>query len=188
MWLHEPRSGRTFEGRGGLAVAPGRAVRMILLGGAGSTMMDAWVSTSDARIAVPPLGRTWRAFDGGGARLPVDVMRWWLLAPLAGRLFAASDEGPEWLLRVPDGSVVDLRLGSLERCGGTALVAVRRGAGRAARVSECRDRNGTISAGDWAELDDVATGASVRVVVEAASPSPPDEAAFVDPDDARAAR
>ncbi|HEY5242922.1 MAG TPA: hypothetical protein VIJ22_15690, partial [Polyangiaceae bacterium] len=42
--LREPRSGRVIRGRGGLAVVPGRALRMILIGVAGVTMLDAWVT------------------------------------------------------------------------------------------------------------------------------------------------
>lgn len=38
--LHEPRSGRNVTGRGAIAVAPGRAMRMILVGAAGYTNMD----------------------------------------------------------------------------------------------------------------------------------------------------
>ena len=51
--MREPRSGHVVDGRGAIAVAPGRAVRMILVGGAGLTLLDAWVARRGWRFAVP---------------------------------------------------------------------------------------------------------------------------------------
>ena len=42
--MREPGSGRVIDGRGAIAVEPGQAVRMILTGAAGATMLDAWVT------------------------------------------------------------------------------------------------------------------------------------------------
>ncbi len=169
--MREPRSGRTVEGRGGIAVAPGRAVRMILLAGAGSTMLDAWVSTERYRFAIPALDRvlTGSGIETEVADLPVGFLRWWFLAPLEGALFAASAERDErdghdevWLLRAGD-AVVELRTAPCEP--GQGLQATRRARGRADRVLECRHAAGP-SAGDFAEYDDSVSGLHVRIDVE----------------------
>jgi hypothetical protein len=176
--LREPRSGRSIEGRGAIAVAPERAVRMILVGGAGSTMLDAWVSPEQHRIAIPALDLVRRG--GEDAELPVGFLRWWFVSPLSGRLFAAADDPhPVWLLR--DGeAVVELRASA---CGhGEGLLAIRRTASRAERVLECRAHDAEVSVGDTAEYDDLLTGLHVHVDVESVTEGRPHEAAFRDPD------
>lgn len=175
--LREPRSGRTVEGRGAIAVAPGRAVRMILLGGAGSTMLDAWVSTDRYRIAVPALDSVRRGGEAEVADLPVGFLRWWFLAPLTGTLFAATDD--TWLLREGQ-AVVEVRTVPCDHEQG--LMAIRRAGVRAEQVLECRRDRAGASVGDFAEYDDRVSGLHVRIDVESVASVPPDEQAFRDPD------
>lgn len=178
--LHEPRSGRTLEGRGAIAVAPGQAVRMILVGGAGSTMLDAWVSPARHRVAIPALDLVRRGGEAEVADLPVAFLRWWFLEPLSGQLIAAADDSdPVWLLRTP-GAVVELRSTACgEREG---LLAIRHAGAHAERVLECRAHDEEASVGDSADYDDLASGLHVRVDVESVSAGPPDAQAFLDPD------
>ncbi len=190
--LREPRGGRVVEGRGGLAVAPGRALRMILVGGAGSTMLDVWVSSERYRVAVPALDLVRRG-RGGAADLPVAFLRWWFLEPLGGRLFAATESEaggrPAWLLR-DDGGVVELREAPCER--GEGLRATRRTppalhegapvAGQAERVLACVAGTPSPSVGDRADYEDLASGLTLHVEVESVSATAPPDDAFVDPD------
>jgi hypothetical protein len=180
--MRAPRTGHVEDGRGAIAIAPGRAVRMILVGGAGFTLLDAWVSRDRWRIAVPPANVVRR----GGASddpddLPVGFLRWWFFTPLEGALFAAArtDSGMLWLLHDAD-AVIEL----LETpCSGGRLLAVtRRAHGRSETVRECRGR--VARAGDWVEYGDAASGLGIRLVVESVASEVPHDGAFGDPDDA----
>ena len=181
--MREPHTGRVVDGRGAIAVSPGQAVRMILIGGAGATILDAWVTRDRWRVAVPPLDLVRRGGAEEPRDMPVGFLRWWFLTPLGGTLFAASDgdaaeRGPIWLLR--DGrSVVELREGTCE--GGQLLRATRRIEGHAETVDECRlaDRP---RVGDTARYVDESSGLRVEVAFESIASEPPDPAAFRDPD------
>lgn len=114
--LTEPRSGRRLAARGAVAVAPPRALRMILLGPGGTTALDLWMSGDRYRFAVPAID-----LDKRGALtsprverrgLPVDFLGWWLLRPAAGELLhhARVARADRFVLR--DGSaIVDLVVG-----------------------------------------------------------------------------
>jgi hypothetical protein len=176
--LRDPRSGRVIDGRGAIAVAPGQAVRMILVGGAGATLLDAWVTRSRWRIAVPPLQMVRRGGADDPPELPVGFLRWWFIAGLEGTMFAASPDGTLLLLR--DGeAVVELRLGAC--AAGRRVSATRRLQGRSERVEQCRpiERPG---AGDEVEYVDLTRGLRVGVRVESVGAAPPDGDAFRDPD------
>lgn len=199
--LHEPRSGRTFEARGAVAVLPGKAMRMVLVGPGGATALDAWTTPDRWRLAIPALGRVSRGGAGsgetshtGGATpaLPVGFFRWWFLAPFEGRLLTSRAR--------PDATLYVLRQGEdtislLERPaeGPTlTLLASRRDGARAEqpgpRGSTVVDRlswsghRGAPGAGDSAFYEQPATGLTVKVVVESLSDEAPDPAAFLDPD------
>jgi hypothetical protein len=180
--LREPRTGRVVDGRGAIAVSPGRAVRMILVGGAGATVLDAWVTPQRWRVAVPPLDLVRRGGSDEPRDMPVGFLRWWLLTPLEGTLFAAAfTEGdPRWLLR-DDGAVVELRQGVCP--GGGALHATRRAAGHAETVDECR-QDGAPRAGDSAGYVDEGSGLRVDLQFESVASQPPSGEAFDDPDQA----
>jgi hypothetical protein len=180
--MHEPRSGRVIDGRGGIAVAPGRAVRMILVAGAGATVLDAWVTPERWRVAVPVMGVVRRGGRDEPHDLPIGFLRWWFFTPLEGTLFAATftHPGAFWLLRSGD-AVVELRAGPCDR--GAELAATRRLHGRAERVDECRARP-TPSPGDRVHYEDSASGLAVDLVVETLAAAPPEEEAFRDPEEA----
>jgi hypothetical protein len=178
--MRQPRSGRALDARGGIAVAPGRALRMILVAGAGATMLDAWVTRDQWRIAVPPAGIVRRGGSGDPDDLPVGFLRWWFFRPLEGMLFAASrsqgTSGAEdvFLLRDDDGAAVELRAG---RC----LRASRRRNGRTEHVDECLVRV-RPAAGDCVRYQDESSGLIVDLQLESLATAPPDEDAFRDPD------
>jgi hypothetical protein len=180
--LRDPRSGRVLDGRGALAVAPGRGLRMVLVGVAGSTLLDAWVTRSAWRIAVPAASMVRRGGGTAPAALPVAFLRWWFLARFAGELFASRVQPDERLWLVRDrAAVVELRIGRCDR--GTRLVARRRtvDAGDES-VEECR-RAAIPSAGDTVRYADRTSGLEVTFAVEGVTPEPPDPAAFRDPDE-----
>jgi hypothetical protein len=178
--LREPRSGRIVRGRGGIAVAPEKGVRLILLGVAGMTMLDAWVTPHRWRVAVPPAGIVRRGGDDAPADLPIAFLRGWFFRPLAGTLFAASlgAEGPTWLLRDGD-AVVVARARACDR--GWRLLVTRRQQGHAESVDECR-RGARPEPGDRVAYRDETTHLAVDLVLEGVSPEPPPGEAFTDPD------
>jgi hypothetical protein len=180
IMMREPRSGRVIDGRGAIAVAPGRAVRMILVGGAGATVLDAWATRARWRVAVPPLDVVRRGGAEDPGDLPVGFLRWWLLTPFGGTLFAAAfvPGGYAWLLR-EDGAVVELREGTCPR--GRLLHATRRARGRSETVDECREADAP-RAGDTAGYLDVASGLRVDLLFESVASQPPSAEAFDDPD------
>jgi hypothetical protein len=91
--IRDEVSGRGFEGRGVVAVMPGRALRMVLLGPGGSTAMDAWIREGKWRVAIPALDRIARG-DRSTPRssmrgLPIDLLERWLIAPWGGKVVTA---------------------------------------------------------------------------------------------------
>jgi hypothetical protein len=178
--LREPRSGRAILGRGGIAVAPGRALRMILVGVAGATLLDAWVTPQHWRVAVPLLGLVRRGGEQAPDDLPIAFLRWWFFTPLDGQLLAATLQGrePMWLLRAGD-AVVALRAAACDR--GQRLVASRWQRGRAETVDECRGAEGP-TAGDRVHYQEGAAGLAIDLVLETVSADPPVAEAFADPD------
>src|SRR5580704_6974926 len=72
--MRDPASGRVVDGRGAIAVAPGRAVRMMLVGAAGATLLDAWVTPTRWRIAVPPLDLVRRGANDEPRDMPVGFL------------------------------------------------------------------------------------------------------------------
>jgi hypothetical protein len=179
--MRDPRSGRVVDGRGAIAVAPGEAVRMILIGAAGATMLDAWVTRAHWRVAVPPLEVVRRGGLEDPPDMPVGFLRWWFLTPLTGTLFAATfvaDGGVIWLLR-EGGAVIELREGSCSR--GSLLRATRRTHGHGEAVDECRE-SATPRVGDTARYIDEASGLRVEVLLESIATAPPSADAFRDPD------
>lgn len=178
----DPRTRRHFQGRGALAVDPGRAARMILLGPGGATAMDLWVTPSSFRFAVPALARVMRGGTDPRASkgLPVDMLRWWFLSPLEGRLLyaRASSRETSWVLRAGEATVT-------VRTDGQRFAALRRANGRAESI-EWLGRGLEPRTGTRGVYRD-ATGLEVEVVVEEVMTDPPEADAFVDPDRAEVA-
>jgi hypothetical protein len=178
--MREPRTGHVVDGRGAIAVAPGRAVRMILVGGAGATVLDAWVTPDKWRVAVPPLALVRRGGSDEPSDLPVGFLRWWFFRPLEGTVFAAgaTPAAEMWLLRDGD-AVVELREARCDR--GTLTTSTRRVGARTERIDECR-AGASRSANDRVSYEDEATGLVVRIVLEEVARDPPSEEAFANPD------
>ncbi|GAC1353023.1 MAG: hypothetical protein NVS3B20_17270 [Polyangiales bacterium] len=90
--LRDPLSGRGFEGRGVVVVRPQQALRMILLGPGGATVMDVWIRGARFRVAIPPLDRVVRGDTSTGAAtmrgLPVALLWRWLVVPFEGTVLA----------------------------------------------------------------------------------------------------
>ncbi|MFI5297821.1 MAG: hypothetical protein ACHREM_06945 [Polyangiales bacterium] len=106
--LRDGATGFGFEGRGALAVRPGRALRMVLLGAGGMTAMDVWIDGDRFRAAIPALDRVVRG-DATAAPettrgLPIALLRDWMIAP-----FGAGTSQRRWgvYARPVDGHVVD---------------------------------------------------------------------------------
>ena len=185
--IRSASSGGVLEGRGGLAVAPGRAVRIVLVMAGGPTLLDAWVTEHRWRVAVPARGTVERGSDPAPDGLPVSFLRRWFLHPLEGTLVAvaARDSYPAMLV-VDRGGAMEIRTGRCER--GELTRTTRLVGGRATeQIDECLAPGGPKS-GNWAHYADMATGLNVDVMFESDSVGIPEDAAFADPDDASASR
>jgi hypothetical protein len=185
--LLEPRSGRVVDGRGAMAVSPGRALRLILVGAAGGTMLDAWVTADQWRVAIPPSGQVRRGNatasgrgEGDARDLPVAFLRWLFFTPLQGTLFAGEREHDGFLFVLRDREVVlEVRLRPCDR--GRFATVTRRSPGRVERLDECRAANGP-QPGDWVTYRDDSTGLRCDLAIESVASEPPDDVAFRDPD------
>jgi len=129
--------GRAFDARGAVAVRRGEAMRMVLLGPGGATVLDAWVTPTRWRILVPPIGLARRGTCAArgpcDAAPPVAFFRAFFLAPFEGRVVAALPDGRA-LLRGDDGASLLARgVGSfrLDRLGADEHVEIDTASGRA---------------------------------------------------------
>jgi hypothetical protein len=195
--LREPRTGRSFVARGGLAVDPRRALRMILLGPGGATAIDAWVTPDAYRFEVPPIGLLRRGGEASDPALPVEFFRWWFLGGLDGRLLA-SYAGPSLAVaRLP---ACEGRWFVLRRATSTVTLCDRAasGAGLEVRAIERAPSAGRVAArevrlafegaslaphaGDSSDYEDASSGVRAHVEIESLDAEPPDPVAFLDPD------
>jgi hypothetical protein len=179
--LREPRTGRTIDARGAVAVDPHRALRMILVGPGGATALDVWVTRARWRLAIPALERVEKGDGEDPAGMPIGFFRWWFLAPLDGALESAEVEPAGFMLVLRD----DRATTSLHtaRAGDALHLDVSRRA-RETGATEALDWGGrslTPHAGDRAAYSDLRTGLTVSVVVEDVQGAPPDPEAFADP-------
>jgi hypothetical protein len=177
--IHDPRTGKKYEARGAVAVSPEHAARMMLVGPGGTTALDVWVTRDRFRFAVPAIHLEKRGgsdpSDANG--LPIGMLRWWFLSPLAGRLLVARSSEAEsaWLLR-DGGAIVRVRT------DGRHFVAVRREADRVEGI-EWLGRGLSPRAGARGRYVEGRYGLRVDVVVEEVMDREPDPAAFLDPDE-----
>lgn len=173
--LREPRTGKIFEGRGAIAVRPGQAVRMILVGPGGATALDLWITPEKWRLHAPALGPP-RHGTKAPPELPVGFFRWWFLAPYDGRLLTV--DGNRVVMRAGESTI---RLGVAATVSHRAhVVAARRTEGH----EETLEWVGLLAhpaPGDRARYVDP-TGVAADVVVEGVSFDFEDMAAFMDPD------
>ena len=115
-----PAFGPPMSARGAYAVQPPDALRMQLVGPAGSLALDVWMRGEASRLSVPPIGLVERQAKGETPSMgrPVGFLRWWMLHPLDGKLlFAAEARTGEHLfvLRAFDGALVEARVNGSDR-------------------------------------------------------------------------
>lgn len=175
----DPRTGKRYDARGAVAVDPGRAVRMMLVGAGGATALDAWVTKDRFRFVIPAAQLERRGGrDPEAARgLPIGFLRWWFLAPLEGRLLTARSNRAEsaWLLR--DGPATVTLRGD-----GQQFRALRRD-GQSLEGIEWFARGLVPTTGARGRYLEGTYGLSIDVVVEEVLADPPEPDAFVDPDE-----
>ncbi len=182
--LREPRTRHAFQARGAVAVDPGRALRMILLGPGGATALDAWVTRERWRFAVPPLDLVRRGGADSTAErgLPVGFFRWWFLSPLEGVLLARDEGDSPFFAVVRDGGATMEVFGAAE--GHRACVAaVRRRGAMHESLWSCTVLGSPPREGDRASYAELDTGLHVDIYVEGPAGAP-DREAFADPDGA----
>jgi hypothetical protein len=177
--ITDPRTGKQYEARGAVAISPDRAARMMLVGPGGTTALDVWVTKDRFRFVVPAINLKKRGgTDPAEARgLPIGMLRWWFLSPLAGRLLLARSTPSEssWILR--DGAAtVTLR------SDGRRFVALRR-EGDTLEGIEWVARGLVPQSGARGQYIEGRFGLRVDVVVEEVLANEPDPEAFSDPDE-----
>ncbi|HEX7667224.1 MAG TPA: hypothetical protein VF407_21985 [Polyangiaceae bacterium] len=195
--MKEPRSGRTIEARGAVAVEPRHAMRLVLLGPGGATALDVWVTRDAWRFAVPSLDVVRHSQDGDtdddkAAGFPIGFFRWWFLEPLDGKLLTAFDlplseedrkyaTALHYLVLRKDESTVGLKIADTPR--GRLYFATRRTVGQRS-VDHLHWASHAFSPepGLGASYTQTGTGIRVDIEVESISPDEPDPAAFLDPD------
>jgi len=182
--MHEPKTGKTFEARGAVAVDPHKAIRMILVGPGGATALDAWATADRFRLAVPALDLVRRGTVADGA-LPIGFFRWWFLHPFDGRLLTARAKPASTLFVLRQGTATITILE--ETAGAQAGLATRRDGKALDRLAWVGKDLGP-GEGDRALYQQPSTGLQVMVDVESIATDPPDPAAFVDPDPSGAGR
>jgi hypothetical protein len=171
-------TGKTWTARGAVAISPAHAARMMLLGPAGSTALDVWVTKDRFRFAVPAVHFERRGGKGpeDARGLPIGMLRWWFLAPLDGRLLLArsTESDSAWLLK--DGAAT-----VTVRTDGRRFLAVRREDGHLEAI-EWLGRGLSPDTGARGRYLEGRYGLRVEVVVEEVLPNEPDPEAFADPD------
>jgi hypothetical protein len=192
--MREPNTGRVLQARGAVAVDPHRAVRLVLLGPGGATALDVWVTEDAWRFSVPALNivrhsKVGDSSSDAAAGFPVEFFRWWFLEPLDGRLLYAErahDEHDPILFR------------TFVLANGETTVTLKAlyGPQRRAFLASRRDmRNHMVDhliwgahgfapgPGEEATYKQGKSGFQVEIGVEEISQDPPDQTAFIDPDD-----
>ena len=177
--ISDPRTGRSYQARGAVAVSPGRAARMILIGPGGTTALDVWVTKERFRFAVPAIKLEKRGgTDPAEARgLPIGMLRWWFLSPLAGRLLLARSTAAEsaWILRDGQATVT-------VRSDGSRFIALRRESDTLEGI-EWISRGLVPQSGEHGRYVEGRYGLRVDVHVEEVLEKEPDPDAFADPDE-----
>jgi len=181
--VKDPRTGKLVQVRGAVAVHPGKAARMLLVGPGGTTAVDLWVTPERWRVSIPAAQierRGGRDLDDA-LGLPIGFARWWLLAPVEGELiFAQSSgvggKGKKLWFRTSANGVVTID------APGEFLVATRRAPDGRRDSVIWPSASPSPSAPLEASYHDLTLGLTVDVAIEAVMPDEPDPAAFVDPD------
>jgi hypothetical protein len=174
----DPRSGNVYRARGAVAVNPEQAARLVLIGPAGATALDLWVTRERYRFAVPPIHLERRGGAGrdGTRGLPIGFLRWWLLSPLVGELVLARSSPSESAFLLRDGPAT-----VTVRTDGEHLVAVRR-EGEHLEGLEWASEGGGPKTGARGRYIDGDWGVRVNVLIEEVLSEEPDPASLSDPD------
>jgi hypothetical protein len=173
--LREPHTGKIFEGRGAIAIQPGHALRMILVGPGGATALDLWITPEKWRLHAPALGPP-RHGTTSPPELPIGFFRWWFLAPYEGRMLTVDDG--HVVMRAGDATV---RLGVAATASHRAHVALARHTANRDETLEWVGLLAHPAPGDRARYVDRG-GIAAEVLVEAVTFDFDDMAAFMDPD------
>ena len=177
--INDPRTGREYQARGAVAISPDHAARMILVGPGGTTALDVWVTKDRFRFAVPAIKLEKRGGTDPAEAigLPIGMLRWWFLSPLAGRLLLARSTAAEsaWILR--DGSAI-----VTVRSDGRRFIALRR-QGDTLEGIEWLSHGLVPQQGEHGRYIEGRYGLRVEVVVEEVLAAEPDPDAFADPDE-----
>ena len=158
-------------------MAPGEAMRLILLGPGGSTALDVWVTPDRWRCHVPALGLLRRGGENAPAGLPIAFFRAWFIAPFAGRLLTSS--GGELVLRDRAATVrmsagVAFGRGRLVRREGTSVEQLD--------LLDLLDGGESTAKNAHIRYQSEGSGVEVELLVEGRSSEAPDPEAFADPD------
>lgn len=108
MTIEAPLLPGAIRARGAVAIAPGRAARVVLLGPGGTTAADLWMDRARHRLAIPAREEVVRGERGDALRgMPLELFRTWFLEPLDGELLDASidDDVLVAVLRTEDATV-----------------------------------------------------------------------------------
>ncbi len=177
--MREPNTGRTFSARGGLAVSPGRNVRLQLLGPGGSTALDAWLSRDRFRFDVPAadVHRRGRVDGPEAVGLPIGFFRFWFLAQLDGRLLFAKPSRAGTYLVLRDGSATV----EMFRAARGGHVEAERTLGGWVEELSVDAWGPTPHAGDRALYRAGRGGLVAQVQVESVGEETPDPAVFAEP-------
>jgi hypothetical protein len=174
----DPRTGDVFRARGAVAVSPEHAARLVLIGPAGATALDLWVTRERFRFAIPSIHLERRGgTDMASARgMPIGFLRWWFLSPLDGELVLARSGPAESSFLLRDGSAT-----ITVRTNGERSVAIRREGGRLEGL-EWNGRGAAPESGSRGRYVDGEFGLRVHVLVEEVLTEEPDPASLFDPD------
>ena len=176
--FREPGTGKVFDGRGAIAVDPGHAMRMILVGPGGATALDAWVTKDQWRFSIPPLQLLRRGATESPPGLPIGFFRWWFLGPFDGKLRTTSGR----TLVLDDGSaIVGL---DADEADGVRTIAARRRHGTTIEWLGYEGHGAVVGVGDKATYRDLSSGLTVNVTVDRLGEAPPEPEVFRDPEGA----
>lgn len=180
-----------FDGRGAIAVAPGKALRMILLGPGGRTALDVWATPERYRLSVPDLGLLERGAGAAPPHLPLELFREWFLTPLDGRLLAAGARG-ERAIYIVRGAHLTLELGVEIHPHAPTVHTLRTTAGGRPEIVSWLGPPGratlTPEVGARVLFAQPASGLEVTVEIEAYGSEAPSPEAFEEPSDEAEAR
>ena len=183
LGVFSPRTGKKIEARGALAVDPGKAARLVMVGPGGATALDAWVTPDRYRFVIPAIHKEVR----GGKELddtlgvPVGFLRWWILAPLEGDLLTLDTphwEGAPPMMILGDGVAT---YGVTSEPDKGRITVIRRTMGHVDAV-QWFARNLKPASGQHGQYTDMEHHITVDVFIEEVMPDAPDPAAFIDPD------